>query len=86
MEVDPKEAIGVAHGDCGPLPVEVPLNTHRLLLCAVQVGDIGQRDIARDLLLQRQARGRQVVVGIESRVDLDAARAEEALQAVRELL
>src|SRR6202040_2945663 len=86
QEVDPEQAVGIAYGYRGPLPIEIPLDAHGLRLGAVQVGDIGQRDVARNLLLQRQARGRQVVIRVESRVDLDAARTEEALQAVGELL
>src|SRR5579872_4386428 len=36
-----EQAIGVAHGDRGPLPIEIPLDAHGLFLGAVQVSDVG---------------------------------------------
>src|SRR5258705_8159505 len=86
LEIDSEQAVSVAHRYRGPLPVKIPLYAHSLLLGAVQVGDIGKGDIARDLLFQRQAGGGQVVGGVESGVDVDATSAEKALETIGELL
>jgi integrase len=48
---------------------ESPFHAHHLLMADSYVGDVGERDVGRDLLLQREARRRRVLDDRKRRID-----------------
>ena len=86
LKVDPEQPVRISHGHCGPVLIERPFNTYNLFLRPVQVSDVCERDVFRDVLLQRQARLRKRADVGHCRVDLDLAGAEKSREAARKLL
>src|ERR1700733_529613 len=89
LEIDPEQAVGIAHRNGGPFAVQVPLHAHDLFGGVVEIGDVGHGDVLGHLLLESQARLRSVddsghdwVGGI----DLHAACAQKALELTAGLL
>ena len=58
------------HGDDRPLPADGPLHLHHQRVAVGDVGDVGEGDVGRDLLFERQARLRVVFHAGQARVDL----------------
>ena len=86
LYIDAEEAVAVTHGNGRPTWIELPLDAYDLFLGAIQICDVGDCDVARNLLFEGQAGFGQVVDAGQRGVDFHAAGAEEALQAVGELL
>src|SRR5579862_1991382 len=89
LKIDPKQAVGVTHGDGGPLAAQIPLHTHDLLSGVVEIGDVGHGHVLGYLLLKGEARLRSVDDAGHKRVggvDLHAACAQKTLELTAGLL
>src|SRR5579884_685791 len=80
-EIDAEHAVLFARRHGGPLLIQIPLHSENLLLRQRQRRYIRDRHVARDLRFHSQARLRRVLHSQHLRIDLDAADAEEPLQA-----
>src|SRR5579864_3520306 len=85
LKIYSKHAIGIPYRNCRPALVQVPLHLYQLFLGAVQVRNVGQRNVLRHLLFPGQARLRKVVNADQRRIDLYAGGSEEALKPAVEL-
>src|SRR5438105_210745 len=79
-EVDAEDAIliAVCHG-C-PLRAECPFDPDDLSIRIVQRRGVSERQILRDLLLQRQSCRWHLCTGRERRIDLELSNSEHAFQ------
>jgi hypothetical protein len=77
VKVQPELAVLLAQRYRRPVPAQRPLHAHYLRVGLRHVGDVSERDVARYLLLQREARLRIVFHAADGRVDAQVAHAEK---------
>src|SRR5579871_6123012 len=80
LKIDAECAIFIAQRDDRPLPAQVQLHAHNLLLSPGEVSNVSQRDFSGYLLLERKSRLWNRGDVRELRVNLDVADTEKTLK------
>src|SRR5579863_9281235 len=78
-EIQTNISVFFARQNRGPSPIEVPLHLEQLRAGAGNVGNVGEKEIRRHLLLDRQSGFGAAGDADQLRIDFYPAHAEEAL-------
>src|SRR5262249_29254277 len=82
-EIQANDAILIPVDHRRPLRIQRPLRAYNLRVRIIQRSHISERELGRDLLLQREPRLRKIGSTRECRVDLQLVNTEHSLQPVR---
>ena len=77
IEIQPEHPVLLAQRHRRPVPAQRPLHAYHLRVGRGHVGDVGERDVGRHLLLQRETGLRIVLHAADGGVDAQAAQAEK---------